>query len=80
MNKQLILQKRPIGIPTKDTWSFELNPISKPKDGEVLIEHHYISLRSQRCAAGSWIENRIYLQFRLDEVMRSGSIGKVIEV
>ena len=55
MNKQLILQKRPIGIPTKDTWSFEKNPISKPKDGEVLIEHHYISLDP---AMRGWIMDR----------------------
>ena len=78
MNKQLILKKRPIGIPSKDTWSFELNPILKPKDGEVLIEHHYISLDP---AMRGWIMDRkSYIPpVQIDEVMRSGSIGKVIE-
>ena len=78
MNKQLILKKRPIGIPSKDTWSFELNPIIKPKDGEVLIEHHYISLDP---AMRGWIMDRkSYIPpVQIDEVMRSGSIGKVIE-
>ena len=44
MNRQLILKKRPVGLPDKDTWSLEENPIKKPQVGEVLIEHHYISL------------------------------------
>ena len=40
MNKQLILKKRPIGIPSKDTWSFELNPILKPDyAGEITLNN-----------------------------------------
>ena len=42
MNRQLILKKRPVGLPDKDTWSLEENPIIKPQVGEVLIEHYYI--------------------------------------
>jgi len=44
MNKQLIFKKRPTGMPDADTWLIESNPIPEPVDGEILIQHHYISL------------------------------------
>ncbi len=43
MNKQVILAKRPVGLPEKDTWRLETQPIPEPKEGEVLIQHHFIS-------------------------------------
>ena len=55
MNKQLILVKRPIGLPEKDTWKLETNSIPEPKEGEVLIQHHYISLDP---AMRGWIMDR----------------------
>ena len=44
MNKQIIFKKRPIGFPDETTWNLESNPIPELKEGEVLVQQHYISL------------------------------------
>ena len=44
MNKQLILAKRPEGLPDASTWKLQDLSIPEPKEGEVLIKQHYISL------------------------------------
>ena len=78
MNKQLIFVKRPEGLPSSDTWKLENNPIIKPKDGEVVIQHHYISL--DPAMRGWMMDRKSYIPpVQIGEVMRSGSIGKVIE-
>lgn len=78
MNTQLILKKRPIGMPEADTWSFQNLPIPEPQDGELLIQHHYISLDP---AMRGWInEGKSYIEpVKLNTVMRAGVIGKVIK-
>ena len=78
MNKQVILEKRPIGMPDADTWKLMSNPIPELKEGEVLIENHYISLDP---AMRGWMnDSKSYIPpVQLGEVMRAGSIGKVIK-
>jgi len=78
MNKQLILEKRPIGMATADTWKLIDTAIPDLKEGEVLIENHYISLDP---AMRGWMnEGKSYIPpVQLGEVMRAGSIGKVIK-
>ena len=77
-NKQIILRKRPNGMPDKDTWELvntELNPL---KDGEILIENHYISLDP---AMRGWLNDvKSYIPpVALNDVMRAGNIGVVKE-
>ncbi len=76
MNKQLIFKKRPVGMPDGETWSLESNPIPEPAEGEVLIQHHYISLDP---AMRGWLNDRkSYIPpVQIGEVMRAGSIGTV---
>jgi NADPH-dependent curcumin reductase CurA len=78
MNKQVILKKRPFGFPEEDTWSLEEHPIPELKEGEVLIQHHYLSLDP---AMRGWInEGKSYIApVQIDDVMRAGSIGKVVK-
>ncbi|MDA9328290.1 NADP-dependent oxidoreductase [Flavobacteriaceae bacterium] len=78
-NKQIILKERPIGFPNDATWNLESNAIPTLKEGEVLIQHHYISLDP---AMRGWMnDSKSYIPpVGINEVMRSGSIGKVIEV
>ena len=78
MNKQLILEKRPIGMPDADTWKLINHPIPELQDGEVLIENHYISLDP---AMRGWMnDSKSYIPpVQLGEVMRAGSIGKVVK-
>tara|TARA_R110001632_G_scaffold81493_2_gene181516 strand:+ start:699 stop:1703 length:1005 start_codon:yes stop_codon:yes gene_type:complete len=78
MNKQIIFKNRPIGYPNETTWNLETTPIPELKEGEVLIQHHYISLDP---AMRGWMNDRkSYIEpIAIDDVMRSGSIGKVIK-
>ena len=78
MNKELKLVKRPVGMPDADTWVLETNPIPEPGEGEFLIEQHYISLDP---AMRGWMnDTKSYIPpVGLGEVMRAGSIGKVIK-
>ena len=78
INKQIILKERPVGFPNDSTWSLESNEIPDLNEGEVLIQHHYISLDP---AMRGWMnDSKSYIApVAIDEVMRSGSIGKVIK-
>jgi NADPH-dependent curcumin reductase CurA len=77
-NKQLLLVKRPIGMPDSDTWELVENPVSEIAEGELIIQNHYISLDP---AMRGWMnEMKSYIEpIPLGDVMRAGSIGKVIE-
>ena len=65
-------------MPTADTWSLETNELPKCLEGQILIENHYISLDP---AMRGWMNNsKSYIPpVELGNVMRAGSIGKVIE-
>jgi len=78
MNKQIILKNRPEGLPDNNTWELQDNPIPEPAEGEILVQHHYISLDP---AMRGWMrEGKSYIEpVELDDVMRAGSIGKVIK-
>ncbi len=77
-NKQIIFKNRPQGIPDKNTWQFEENPIEELQVGEILIQQHYISLDP---AMRGWMnDTKSYIPpIAIDSVMRAGSIGKVIK-
>jgi NADPH-dependent curcumin reductase CurA len=78
MNKQVILKKRPVGMPEADTWALESNPIPEVGEGQFLIKNHYISLDP---AMRGWMDDRkSYIPpVAIGEVMRAGSIGEVIK-
>ena len=78
MNKQQVLVKRPTGAPDKETWKLVESEIPELKEGEVLIQNQYISLDP---AMRGWMNDRpSYIPpVALGEVMRAGSIGKVIK-
>ncbi|MBP2832056.1 NADP-dependent oxidoreductase [Aquimarina sp. U1-2] len=78
INKQLIFKKRPVGLPSADTWELQSNTIPDLAQGEVLIQQHYISLDP---AMRGWMnEGKSYIEpVQIDEVMRAGSVGKVIK-
>lgn len=77
INKQLKLVKRPDGLPDKDTWTLEENPIPEIKDGEFLLKQDYISLDP---AMRGWLnEGKSYIPpVGIGEVMRAGSVGQVV--
>ena len=77
-NKAQIVIKRPEGLPEKETWKLVENEVPELKSGEFLVENNYISLDP---AMRGWLNNsRSYIPpVELNEVMRSGSVGKVIQ-
>ncbi len=78
MNKQIILKKRPEGLPDASTWELQNHPIPEPGVGEVVVEQHYISLDP---AMRGWMrEGKSYIPpVALNTVMRAGSVGKVVK-
>lgn len=77
MNKQLLFVKRPVGEADEDTWNLVSNPIPEPKEGEVLIKQHYISLDP---AMRGWMnDSKSYIEpMAIGSVMRAGSVGEVV--
>ena len=78
-NKQLLLRKRPLGLPKQDTWKLVKTEIPKPNDGEFLVECEYVSLDP---AMRGWINagRSSYIPpVELNDVMRAGGVGKIIE-
>jgi len=77
-NKQIILKNRPKGFPDSNTWALETATIPALEEGEILIEHHYVSLDP---AMRGWMnDTKSYIPpIELEHVMRAGAIGKVIE-
>ncbi len=77
-NKQIVLKKRPVGLPDKDTWKLIIAEVPKLKEGEFLIKCEYISLDP---AMRGWLnDTRSYIApVQLDEVMRAGGVGKIIK-
>ncbi len=78
MNRQLLLRKRPIGLPSEDTWELVQNDIPTIKEGEFLVRHKYISLDP---AMRGWLNDaKSYIApVAIDDVMRAGTVGEIIE-
>ena len=78
MNTQLLLNKRPVGMPTEDVWRLEKTEMPELKDGEMLVKVHYVSLDP---AMRGWMNDaKSYIApIQLGEVMRSGGVGQVVE-
>lgn len=77
MNKQLLLAKRPVGLPDEDTWEIIESDMPEPEEGQFVVKQFYVSLDP---AMRGWMsDKRSYVPpIRLGEVMRAGSVGKVI--
>ena len=78
MNKQVLLAKRPVGLPDASTWSFVETDIPSISEGEFLVKNEYISLDP---AMRGWINDvRSYIEpVQLGDVMRAGSVGQIVE-
>ena len=77
MNKQLRFVKRPTNKAGADTWELVSQPIPEPKEGEVLIRTHYVSLDP---AMRGWMnEGKSYIEpMALGSVMRAYGVGQVV--
>src|SRR6185369_12015453 len=76
-NHQVRLAKRPVGTPTRDNWTFTIEPVQEPGAGGVFIKTLALSLDP---AMRGWMNDaKSYIPpMGIGEVMRAGGIGKVI--
>jgi NADPH-dependent curcumin reductase len=77
VNHQVRLANRPVGLPTRDNWSFTTEAVQQPGPGGVLVKTLALSLDP---AMRGWMNDaKSYIPpVGIDEVMRAGGIGKVI--
>lgn len=78
MNKQWRLKARPVGAPSADTWSYTESAVPSITDGQLLIKIEYISIDP---AMRGWLNDaKSYIEpVQIGDVMRAGTVGKVIE-
>jgi len=78
INRKFVLKQRPYGEPDANTWSLEKTALPSLQSGEFLMEIHFVSLDP---AMRGWMDNRrSYIPpVEIGEVMRAGTIGKVIK-
>lgn len=78
INKRQLLAERPNGMPNENTWNFVEETVPALQDGEIIIEQSHVSLDP---AMRGWInDSRSYIPpVQIGEVMRAGSVGKVID-
>jgi NADPH-dependent curcumin reductase CurA len=76
-NTQILLASRPTGWPTEENFRIVETPIPEPKDGELLVRVHYLSLdpymRGRMNDAKSYAS-----KVELNDVMIGGAVGEVI--
>jgi len=77
-NKQWVLAKRPHGMISEANWQLKETAVPPLADGEALVQTLYLSCDP---TMRGWMEDRpSYLPpVGIGEVMRAGSIGRVIE-
>jgi NADPH-dependent curcumin reductase CurA len=76
-NHQIRLAARPVGLPTREGWSFTTEPVTEPAPGGIVVKTLSLSLDP---AMRGWMnEGKSYIPpVGIGEVMRAGGIGKVI--
>lgn len=76
-NHQVRLASRPVGLPTRDNWSFTEEVVAAPGPGGVLVKTLYLSLDP---AMRGWMnEGKSYIPpVEINAVMRAGGVGQVI--
>ena len=77
VNHQIRLAVRPVGLPTREGWSFTEEALEEPLEGGVVVKTLSLSLDP---AMRGWMnEGKSYIPpVGIGEVMRAGGIGKII--
>src|SRR5699024_9372465 len=76
-NSQILLAKRPKGMPTKENFTFKDSPVPQPEEGQVLVRTIYLSvdpyMRGRMDDAKSYVK-----PFELNEMICGGIVGEVM--
>ena len=77
-NRQIVLRRRPVGMPTPDDFDLVEAPLPSPKDGEVLCRTIYLSLdpymRGRISGARSYGQS-----VELGQVIVGSTVSEVLE-
>lgn len=78
VNQQILLKKRPVGVPSADDFEAGEAPIPSPGDGQVLLKNLYLSIDP---AIRGWMSDaKSYLPpIAIGEPVRSGTLSQIIE-
>jgi len=77
MNRQILLVKRPLGMPDESDFKLVQSPLPSPQDGEVLIETHYLSVDPYM--RGRMNERKAFAPpYPLNEVITGSAVGKIM--
>jgi NADPH-dependent curcumin reductase CurA len=78
VNKQILLTSRPAGEATAANFTLVETPVPELQEGQVLVQHHYLSLdpymRGRMNDAKSYAAPQ-----KLNEVMVGGTVGEVVQ-
>ena len=77
-NRQILLASRPKGEPSAENFKLVEAPIPPLSDGQVLVQHHYLSLDPYM--RGRMNDAKSYAAPQpLDQVMIGGTVGEVVD-
>lgn len=77
-NQQILLVKRPQGMPTEEDFRLVEGPIPQPEDGEVLVRTLYLSVDPYM--RGRMSDRKSYVPpYPLHEVITGGVVGEVVQ-
>ncbi len=78
MNRQILLVKRPIGIPDESCFKLVTSAMIQPMNGQVLLRTRFLSVDPYM--RGRMNDRKSYVPaFQLNEVLNGGVVGEVIE-
>ncbi len=78
LNRQILLDNRPVGAATESNFKLVSVPTPELKPGEVLVQHHYLSLDPYM--RGRMNDSKSYAQPQpLGQVMIGGTVGQVVD-
>ncbi|WP_422909103.1 NADP-dependent oxidoreductase [Pseudomonas sp. MAC6] len=77
LNRQFLLAQRPVGLPSRETFSYVETSVGEPGPGQILVKNAYLSLDP---AMRGWMNDaKSYIPpVGIGEVMRALGVGEVI--
>jgi NADPH-dependent curcumin reductase CurA len=77
-NRQILLARRPTGMPSRDDFAFREAAVPELGDGQALVRTLYLSVDPYM--RGRMNEGKSYVPpFALDEVITGGAVGQVVD-
>ncbi|MBD7968525.1 NADP-dependent oxidoreductase [Paenibacillus gallinarum] len=77
-NRQVLLIKRPEGLPTPGDFKFKDTEVQQPQEGQVVVKTLYLSVDPYM--RGRMNDSKSYIPpYQLNEVIKGGAVGEIVE-